>query len=1741
MKKRLFSLVLILCMILTMLPAPAYADDDVKCEIRSFDNEVIYTITGVYKCPSNHSWAKVVSIQSQGYDNGYPCLEDLANKSVTVKCNTEVYCNCIKRNASTGYKEITFTDSEACHRKFHATQTLSVYGGTLELTLDGYFFGKTEEHQEVPATCTSTGTKAYWQCVKGSYSNSPESCGKKFLDADCTQEVTSDADLVIPMEEHSLVYHAAVPKTCTDDGMEEYWQCSVCHQYFSDSGGTNKINAPVTIKAGHTIVSVSKKTPNCADSGYEAHYKCTGCGLYFLDKDGKTEVDWDDLVLPVDKNVHINLPITYGHNDEKHWQVCSNCGVKLFNPIIPEAEHSGSTCLCGFNAVYSVHGNMFEGVTPTYNYYESFENAYNAVEKNNNSSVLTVLRTDPNLREYTFDFENILGAKVVINEGVVIDSITDNCSGTCSLTNNGTVKVLNGGSKLKLNVGTGVYNKIDNGNNPVSNLLAAGAAYYNAGDNSLLDNANVSSVTDVKVGDLPFSVTEAKADKTTITYGDTVTFTATGTVGIEGTPTYSWYEGTDLLGTGTTFSTTALTAKSGQKTHIISCVMKMTVNGVERTASKSVVVYVKPKQISVSEVNVNDKEFDGTTAAKVNSLTFEGLVNNDTFVSGTDYTATASFADASVGNNKDVTVTIKLKNENYTFAGNKTNTTAECKANIIDPKIYPVINVDSINTEYTGSEIPASSIKGTATANGDNIEGTWSWKDGKAPKNVADSTSDTKNWTVVFTPNDSDTYGSVEKNITVTITPKNITINNVTAVPRAYKVNNTTVDLTGGTLAGVVEGDKNNIGFNLGNGTVQTADAGNNKPVSNINIILTGDVAFNYTLTQPTGITVDIIPKVVTAQVAVTGTYTYTGKEIIPTVTVNDGDNVISAEEYTLSGTNNINASTEQAKAVVTVNDKPNGNYTVSGSAEFWIEPLSISGGIVVLGENPTYDGNPKTQTVVSVTTKNNIAVDTYSIVSGNTGTNADEYTLTVKGTGNFKDTASQTWKILKADSSISTAPAAKTDCVYNNGNAMELITAGETDNGTLYYRLGTNGVWTTSAADIKAADAGNYKVYYYVKGNNNYKDIGSENEPAGYVDIEIAKAEPNITKLPSAYPSLTYTGSSQRIISPGETDDGKFMYRLGTDGEWTEASSGITVTDASTYKVYYYVKGDNNHEDSDVDSFDVIMNRQPIEISEVTLKEKTYNGNTDAEIDKITFIDTTVSSSFTFDNPDDMYNAEAKFTDVNAGTDKEAVTTVTLKNPNYILRSGGSDVTTATYKGYYTIKKAAQNLKFVGGQTENAVYGDTDKKVVFEDTVYGDVSYDVVYFTGVKPAEIDAYGNVTFKVAGSVRISVFVSGDKNHMPFNGYKIYNVAKAPVTVTATDKKAYIGDTAPDFTNPVEGTDYNIGGLFGDDQLDGVFTVNLTCNADMNTAGEYDIVPDVQVTTEPTNYYFETKNGKLTVSKWGGGGGGYSEPVYDVTVTDSNSNGTVDVSPKSASEGDTVTITVTPDKGYTLETVTVTDKNGNELDITDLGNGKYSFEMPAGNVTIETSFMEDNAIINAFVDVFPENYFYDAVQWAVKNGITTGVDDLHFDPNGDCTRAQMVTFLWRAVGEPKVDYTVDFTDVTPDLYYADAVCWAASLGIVKGYSNDIFGGNYLVTREQTAAILFRFAESCGIDVSVGENTNILSYTDALKISEYAVPAIQWAVGSGIMQGADGKLMPADSCTRAQIVTLLYRLLG
>ena len=348
-------------------------------------------------------------------------------------------------------------------------------------------------------------------------------------------------------------------------------------------------------------------------------------------------------------------------------------------------------------------------------------------------------------------------------------------------------------------------------------------------------------------------------------------------------------------------------------------------------------------------------------------------------------------------------------------------------------------------------------------------------------------------------------------------------------------------------------------------------------------------------------------------------------------------------------------------------------------------------------------------------------------------------------------------------------------------------------------------------------------------------------------------------------------------------------------------------------------------------------------------------------------------------------------------------------------------------------------------------------------------------------------------------------------------------------------------------PVKGVIYN-GGVKEQDLV----TLTMKYNDGATADSTYNVASGTTITLPTPRRSGYTFNGWYDGSKFYAAGASYTvsatvtlnaswsyissgsssyDPTYSVSTPSKTENGSVTVSPKNAGKGDTVTVTVKPDSGYVLETLTVTDKNGNELTLKDKGNGKYTFTMPAGKVEVKATFMEDNSMLNFFYDVPNNAYFYEAVKWAVKNGITTGVGDNLFAPEQPCTRAQIVTFLWRAAGSPEPKGAASgMTDVVSGSYYEKAVAWAIENGITTGTTTSTFSPDATCTRAQAVTFLARALKA--------KAASAAEFSD-VPTGSYFADAVAWAAANGVTEGIGGGLFGSDNdCTRGQIVTFLYR---
>lgn len=329
-----------------------------------------------------------------------------------------------------------------------------------------------------------------------------------------------------------------------------------------------------------------------------------------------------------------------------------------------------------------------------------------------------------------------------------------------------------------------------------------------------------------------------------------------------------------------------------------------------------------------------------------------------------------------------------------------------------------------------------------------------------------------------------------------------------------------------------------------------------------------------------------------------------------------------------------------------------------------------------------------------------------------------------------------------------------------------------------------------------------------------------------------------------------------------------------------------------------------------------------------------------------------------------------------------------------------------------------------------------------------------------------------------------------------------------------------------------------------------TIKLLTNGQMATVSReitFTVAPDghTATITAGSGYQMTTSNDGNTYtftkkSGSSGGGGGTSTPTYTVT-TGTTSNGTVTVNPKNPTKGSTVTVNVTPNDGYQLDTLTVTDANGKKVEVKKKTDTEYTFTMPASKVTVSAAFVEipeePTPSVPQFTDVSEGAWYYDAVRYVCEKGMMNGVAEGVFAPNSTTNRAMLVTILYRLENEPAV-HGSSFTDVPSGQWYTNAVAWAAANGIVNGVTDTTFAPNSPITREQMAAILYRYAAWKGCDVS--GQIDLSGYTDAASVSAYAKEALAWANAEGLITGVtDTTLRPAGSAVRAQAATILMRL--
>ena len=510
------------------------------------------------------------------------------------------------------------------------------------------------------------------------------------------------------------------------------------------------------------------------------------------------------------------------------------------------------------------------------------------------------------------------------------------------------------------------------------------------------------------------------------------------------------------------------------------------------------------------------------------------------------------------------------------------------------------------------------------------------------------------------------------------------------------------------------------------------------------------------------------------------------------------------------------------------------------------------------------------------------------------------------------------------------------------------------------------------------------------------------------------------------------------------------------------------------------------------------------------------FDGNTGTVYGSVTLQDDLeIKSGETLTVPSGAsLNCNGKLTN-NGTINVESGGTVTGK-----LKGSANDIQTPSITGQ------PQNKKVTAGET--AEFSVTASAGSETPTYQWQQSTD----NGQSWSDIDGATNDTYSIEAT---TTSMSGYQYRCVVTSASGVSVISSAATLTVTKKTEPTTYTITADVDPAGAGTVSGGGTYADGDT---VTLTATPNSGYRFVGWMESGTTMSTNT---NYTFVANSNRSLTAQFDriSSGGGDSDPTYSITLPSRVTGGELKLSRRYAEKGETVTLTAVPDEGYELDTLTITDSKGNEIDLTHKGGNEYTFKMPAGRVEIEVSFREI-AVELPFTDVAENAWYADAAAYVYEHGLMAGTSATTFAPDATTSRSMIATILWRMAGSPVVNYAMNYTDVAQGQWCSEAIRWATSEGIVGGYGNGLFGTNDPITREQFAAMLYRFAQEQGYDVSIGENTNILSYTDVADLSEYAISAMQWAVGAGIINGTgDGStLTPQGQATRAQAAVMLTR---
>ena len=1040
----------------------------------------------------------------------------------------------------------------------------------------------------------------------------------------------------------------------------------------------------------------------------------------------------------------------------------------------------------------------------------------------------------------------------------------------------------------------------------------------------------------------------------------------------------------------------------------------------------------------------------------------------------------------------------------------------------------PVVTANAITVDYTGQPVPASAITGTATFNGQPVAGTWSWKEGQALTNVGDRGEKI----VIFTPNDTENYKTVETTV-------QLTIKRVPAVYHTLPTANT-LTYTGQPQALVTPGTASGgtMKYALGDslnwdeeiptateaGTYQVAcdivgdENHETKPGPNLTVIIAPAALTGVSARQDGTLTYTGQPQsasVTTAATAVGGqtvTFTYSAKE--------DGDYTAEVPAFTDAGTYTV-----YFKASAPNHTEVTGSFTVTiGQAEATLtaptaKKLTYSGQAQALVNAGSVQGG----TMMYSLTQDGTYTETLP-----TGTNAGSYTVwyKVEGDSNHTGIAAQSVTV-----TISPKPVTATVTVLGGsftytGTAIEpkiTVKDGETaisaDEYTVSYDKNTNA--GTATVTITDKDGGNYIV-------------------SGSATFTIEKAAPAVT-APTAN-TLTYNGQDQALVSGGSTPDGTVKYSLDGENYTTDIPTGKT---AGAYTLWYKVEGDSNHTDVKAEKISVTIAKREITITGCTVADKTYTGETGGTVTAVTFGNLADGDTLALGSD---FSAEAVFASADVDSGISVAVTVGLLDSalagNYELKNGAFPTTGKIVPA--TAPAAQEGSIEIVNELEHTYTLDLSKLLptLTAPAQFGTLEYDRPngslgegYTTDIRVD--NKTGAFSLKIAysnsertgevGTITIPVITRN------------YGTFALTVKVTARNKPIPQGAPILSKNTLVYGERLSTITLSGEMKV-GEITVPGTFSWD-------EVTEPLQAGEHTLNWTFTPADGDAYRAAHG---------TAAVTVSPAPLSGTAEVStlPNGGTLGD---VTLTPDASWPDGDFVWLDKDGNVLpgDTKVTANASYTWEfrpadsrnyLPARGTAVLWHYTPITPVGPAkpdepqpggqddgkpgFSDVGEDDWFAPAVDWAADNNITGGVGSGLFAPNGICTRGQIVTFLWRAAGSPEPAGESGFADVAADAYYAKAVAWAVERGITGGIGNGLFAPDMVCTRAQIVTFLWRAA---GMPAP---QSGVNPFSDVPADAWYA-QAVLWAVEKGITTGVgNGLFGPQVPCTRAQVVTFLYR---